>query len=138
VSTTLTSSLVTLKVDTHQKISAKWVGEPVELSPGRSTARLVALPEMSVDERGLVHGGFTFGLADYAAMLAVNDPNVVLGATEVKFLAPVKVGDVMLAKAEVQQAAGKKRLVHCIVETDRKIFEGVFTCYVLEKHVLDV
>jgi acyl-coenzyme A thioesterase PaaI-like protein len=44
---------------------------------------------MAADQRGLVHGGFTFGLADYAAMVAVNDPNVVLGAAEVRFLAPV-------------------------------------------------
>ena len=47
---------------------------------------------MAADGRGLVHGGFTFGLADFAAMCAVNDPNVVLGAATCKFLAPVQVG----------------------------------------------
>jgi acyl-coenzyme A thioesterase PaaI-like protein len=48
---------------------------------------------MVVDAHGLVHGGFVFGLADYAAMLAVNDPNVVLGAAEARFLKPVRRGD---------------------------------------------
>ena len=32
-----------------------------------------------------------FGAADYAAMLAVNDPNVVLGNAELRFVAPVEV-----------------------------------------------
>jgi acyl-coenzyme A thioesterase PaaI-like protein len=48
---------------------------------------------MAVDDRGLVHGGFVFGLADHAAMLAVNDPNVVLGAASTRFLKPVRVGE---------------------------------------------
>ncbi|MDY0268384.1 PaaI family thioesterase [Trichloromonas sp.] len=97
----------------------------------------MARPEMVADDRGLVHGGFTFGLADYAAMLAVNDPHVVLGAAEVKFLAPVTLGETMLAKAEVIGESGKKRQVRCTVSTDRPVFEGSFTCFVLPGHVLD-
>ena len=42
--------------------------------------------------------GFIFGAADYAAMLAVNQPNVVLGAAETHFLKPSRVGDVLLAQ----------------------------------------
>jgi len=48
---------------------------------------------MVVDDHKLVHGGFIFGAADYAAMAAVNDPNVVLGSAEVSFLKPSKSGD---------------------------------------------
>lgn len=32
---------------------------------------------MAADEYRLVHGGFIFGLADYAVMLAINEPTVV-------------------------------------------------------------
>jgi acyl-coenzyme A thioesterase PaaI-like protein len=84
-----------------------------------------------------VHGGFTFGLADYAAMLSVNDPNVVLGSAETKFLAPVKVGEVLQATAEVLESRGKKRLVKCTVNTTKPVFEGIFTCFVLDKNILD-
>jgi acyl-coenzyme A thioesterase PaaI-like protein len=92
---------------------------------------------MAADEHGLVHGGFTFGLADYAAMLAVNDPNVVLGAAEVKFLAPVRSGAVMLATAKLESRNGKKHRVICTVESGGKcVFEGTFTCFVLDKPVL--
>jgi len=45
---------------------------------------------MAVDQMGLVHGGFTFGAADFAAMAAVNDPNVVLVSSECRFFKPCK------------------------------------------------
>lgn len=125
------------EVTTHQQASPNWVGEALELTPGRASARLVSRPEMAVDERGLVHGSFAFGLADFAAMLAVNDPNVVLGGAETRFLAPVTVGETMTAEAEVTAEEGKKRLVRCVVRTDRPVFEGTFTCFVLGRHVLD-
>ncbi len=126
-----------MKPNTHLKISSGLVGEPGELLPGKSTARLATTAEMAADERGLVHGGFTFGLADYAAMLAVNDPNVVLGSCGSRFLAPVAVGDILEATAEVIEEKGRKRIVTCQVRTDRLVFEGDFTCFVLDGHVLD-
>jgi uncharacterized protein (TIGR00369 family) len=94
---------------------------------------------MAVDEYGLVHGGFTFGLADYAAMLAVNEPTVVLGKAEVRFLKPVKAGEKLLAKARIVEDLGKKKMVRSEVFNERgeKVFEGTFHCYVLEKHVLE-
>ncbi|WP_084211957.1 MaoC/PaaZ C-terminal domain-containing protein [Geoalkalibacter subterraneus] len=93
---------------------------------------------MAADERDLVHGGFTFGLADYAAMLAVNDPNVVLGAAQVRFTGPVKVGEALVARAEVQLAEDKKRQVECSVSVgDQKVFQGTFTCFILGHHIFD-
>jgi len=123
--------------NTHPKISAKWVGITQELKHKEATATLIANDEMVADEHGLTHGGFTFGLADYAAMLAVNDPLVVLGAAECKFLAPVRLGDTMHAHAQVEVEKGKKRTVKVNVSVENKsVFEGVFTCFVLDKHVL--
>ena len=99
---------------------------------------LEANGEMAVDEKGLVHGGFTFGLADYAAMLAVNHPNVVLGASRVRFLAPVKSGDLMLARACVVDRDGKRREVEVSVSVgDREVLAGTMTCFTLDKHVLE-
>ncbi len=126
-----------MQSNTHLLISRQWVGEPISLSEGRAEVRLSTHPEMVADDRGLVHGGFTFGLADYAAMLAVNDPHVVLGAAETKFLAPVTLGETLVAKAEVMESKGKKRVVRCSIQTSRLVFEGVFTCFVLAGHVLD-
>ena len=63
---------------------------------------------MAVDETGLVHGGYIFGLADYAAMIAVNHPNVVLGSSEVKFLKPVRAGETVDCRGNRRSPAGEK------------------------------
>jgi acyl-coenzyme A thioesterase PaaI-like protein len=104
----------------------------------RSVVELTTVVDMAVDERGLVHGGFTFGLADFAAMLAVNDPYVVLGSAEVRFTAPVRVGEKMRAEAKVEGVEGKRRDVAVKVDVDgRPVLMGRMTCFVLGRHVLD-
>nr|WP_206204990.1 MULTISPECIES: PaaI family thioesterase [unclassified Thermococcus] len=124
---------------THNLTSKRLVGEPIKIEDGYAEVKLKTIDEMKVDEYGLVHGGFTFGLADYAAMLAVNEPTVVLGKAEVKFTKPVKVGDELLAKAKVVEDLGRKKVVHVEVfnQSNEKVLEGKFYCYVLEKHVLE-
>ena len=124
---------------THRLTSKEFVGEPVRIEEGYAEVRLKTKEEMAVDEYGLVHGGFTFGLADYAAMLAVNEPTVVLGKAEVRFLKPVRTGEEIRAKGKVQENYGKKKVVHVEVvnELGDRVFEGTFHCYVLEKHVLE-
>ena len=124
---------------THKLTSERLVGKPVRLEPGKAEVELLTTEEMAVDEYGLVHGGFTFGLADYAAMLAVNEPTVVLGKAEVRFLKPVKAGEKLTARAEVIEDLGRKKLVKAEVfnEKNEKVFEGTFHCYVLERHVLE-
>lgn len=126
-----------MQSNTHLAIDPDLVGVPVALAPGKAVVKLVTRSVMAADAIGLVHGGFTFGLADYAAMLAVNDPNVVLGAAEVKLLAPVRVGDELVASAEVIEEKGKKRSVSCkVMVRDITVMECSLTCFVLEKHIL--
>merc|ERR1712087_179330 len=98
-------------VNTHLNINQALCGTPVELGEGTATVRLVTGSEMSADARGLTHGGLYFGMADYAAMLAVNDPNVVLGSAETKFLKPVQHGDELIALATLKETKGKQRRV---------------------------
>lgn len=128
-----------MQPNTHPRIDQALCGTPVSLAPGQAVVRLTCTPNMAVDDRGLVHGGFLFGLADYAAMLAVNDPLVVLGAAETRFVAPTAVGETVEATAVVEEEAGKKRRVAVTVRRDEKtVFTGTLTCFVLPKHVFDL
>ena len=123
---------------THLAIDHGLCGEPVELADGTATVRFTATPEMAVDDRGLVHGGFVFGLADHAAMLAVNDPHVVLGGAEVRFTAPVRVGDVVTATARRVATEGKKHRVEVRAEVEGEaVLTGSLATFVLDAHVLD-
>ena len=127
-----------MNINTHLQISSQLCGEPLELGAGFCRARLVTVEVMRADDQGLVHGGFVFGLADYAAMLAVNDPNVVLGGAETRFLKPVRVGEELEAQARVQEENGRKRRVEVTVcRGDTEVLSGTFTCFVLDRHVLD-
>ncbi len=127
-----------MEAKTHLDADPRFCGSLEELSEGSARVSLETIDPMIVDAHGLVHGGFVFSLADYAAMLAVNDPNVVLGAAQTRFLKPVRGGDHVVATARTMTSKGRKRevRVEATVNSD-KVFEGTFTCFVLERHVLD-
>ena len=128
-----------MEITTHLGIDRGLCGTPTRVDVGEAEVELLTTPVMAADERGLVHGGFLFGLADYAAMLAVNDPNVVLGAAEVRFKTPNVVGETLVAQARVTEEAGKKREVDVTVACGAtEVFQGRFTCFVLPQHVLEV
>ena len=127
-----------MNIITHQLIDNELCGKPVMVENGTSRVDFTTTPRMTADDSGLVHGGFLFGLADYAAMLAVNHPNVVLGGADVKFLKPVKAGESVCAEACVTSSSGKKQMVSVEVKRDDTVvFQGEFACFVLEKHVLE-
>jgi acyl-coenzyme A thioesterase PaaI-like protein len=105
---------------THLKINPRLCGVPVTIMEGEASAKLVTVEEMVADDQGLVHGGFIFGLVDYAAMLAVNDPYVVLGEAQVRLSAPVRLGQEVIASVE-----------------DRIVMSGTMTAFALERHVLE-
>ena len=127
----------TVYVQTHEKINMDLCGEVIKLERGYVEVRLVTTPEMIADSIGLIHGGFIFSAADYAAMLAVNERNVVLVGSDCQFLSPVKFHDEVNVIAKVRHKEGRKRNVH--VEAfvlDIKVFEGEFKTVITEKHVL--
>ncbi len=126
-----------MDIKTHKKINVVLSGKPQAIEEDFSRVKLKTTEDMIVDDQGLVHGGFIFSLADHAAMIAVNHPNVVLGASQVTFQKPVKVGEVLLAEAKVTEKKGKKHKVVVVVKRgEEQVFNGSFTCFVLEKHVL--
>ncbi|SFV75767.1 Hot dog fold protein HP0420 [hydrothermal vent metagenome] len=122
---------------THNEIDQNFNGELVKLELGYAEVNLVTKQEMVVDEYNLIHGGYIFSAADFAAMAAVNEKNVVLVASDCQFLSPVKLFDEVKVMARVRHKEGRKRNVH--VEAfvfDVKVFEGEFKTVITEKHVL--
>ena len=127
-----------MNIQTHKDISKALCGKPIRVEENEAEVLLETTRDMAVDDKGLVHGGFVFGLADHAAMLAVNKETVVLGGSLCRFLRPAKVGDTLHAYAHVRQEKGKKRTVEASVFRDKtRVFSGDFTCFVLEKHILE-
>lgn len=122
---------------THDKINQDLCGEIQKLEVGFVKLKLVTNHEMIADSQSLIHGGFIFSAADYAAMAAVNEKNVVLVASDCQFLSPVKFGDIVDFVAKVRHKEGRKRNVHVTGHVlDIKVFEGEFKTVVTERHVL--
>jgi acyl-coenzyme A thioesterase PaaI-like protein len=123
-----------MDIDTHREASERYVGRPLSVGDGRAVAALDTTEEMRVDGTGLVHGGFVFGVADYAARLAVNEPTVVLAGADVAFRNPVTAGETVRATATATDGL----TVDCTATVDdREVFAGTFDCVVPETHVLD-
>ncbi|AOY59607.1 MULTISPECIES: thioesterase, FlK family [Desulfococcus] len=126
-----------MDIITHRKINQTLCGRPLTVEKGNSRVALSTTEAMVADDSGLVHGGFVFGLADYAAMIAVNHPNVVLGSADVRFLKPVRAGETVTAEASVIEESGKKRVVRVTASSGSvRVFEGEMVCFVLDRHVL--
>ena len=124
-------------VRTHELINSELSGEIIKLEQGYVEVRLTTTQDMVADSVGLIHGGFIFSAADYAAMLAVNEKNVVLVGSECQFLSPVKFHDEVNFIAKVRHKDGRKRNVHVEAHVlDIKVFEGEFKTVITDRHVL--
>ncbi|TWI64829.1 Thioesterase superfamily [Desulfobotulus alkaliphilus] len=126
-----------MNIQTHQNMDTRLCGLPERVENGTALLSMQTLDCMVADASGLIHGGFLFGLADHAAMLAVNHPNVVLGESTCRFLKPVVLGDLLIAEAKIIHSKGKKYEVTVSLRVSSKIvFSGNFICFTPEKHVL--
>ena len=127
-----------MDIRTHPTIDRDTCGHPIALSDGAATVSLSTRPDMAVDARGLVHGGYGFGAADHAALLAVNDPNGVRGSAELRFVAPVRAGERVDIEAVRVAVDRRKHTVEVrAVVGERVVLTGTLTCFVLDRHVLD-
>ncbi|MEA2091043.1 MAG: PaaI family thioesterase [Campylobacterota bacterium] len=126
-------------LNTHEKIDVSLCGDIEELRRGYSRVVLMTTESMRADDVGLVHGGFIFSAADFAAMSAVNERNVILASSLCQFLAPVRVGDNVTFEAQERQKEGRKRAVYVTGSVlDIKVFEGEFKTVVTDNHVLNL
>ena len=68
----------------------------------------------------------------------VDESLVAFSEASCRFLAPVAVGERMIATAQVVAEKGRKRSVEVeVAVNNRVVMTGEFTCYVLDQHVLD-
>jgi acyl-coenzyme A thioesterase PaaI-like protein len=122
---------------THTRIKKNICGTIIDMEQGYAKTTLQTTNEMIADEFGLIHSGFIFSAADYAAAVAVNEENVVIIGAKTKFLAPAKLNDLIEFEAHAKFEDSRKREIK--VEgylNDIRIFEGIFQAVVLENHIL--
>ena len=126
-----------MTLNTHLELDSTLNGKIIELKKDFAKVELQTLEIMKADKQGLVHGGFIFCAADYAAMACINDPFVVLAKSNTKFLAPVSVGEIVLLEAKLGSSDGFKSTVEVEAFVNEKVvFKGEFFTATLKQHVL--
>jgi acyl-CoA thioesterase len=82
--------------------------EIVEIAPGRAVLRMDVRDDM-VNGHAIGHGGLTFTLADSAFAFACNSygRRTVAAGAEIRFLAPTRLGDVLVATAVERDREGR-------------------------------
>jgi acyl-CoA thioesterase len=78
------------------------------VGPGTATLRMTVRDDM-VNGHDIGHGGLTFTLADSAFAFACNSYNrrTVATGAEIRFRAPTRAGDVLVAQAVERERAGR-------------------------------
>jgi acyl-CoA thioesterase len=126
-----------IPLSTHENINRDLCGEIIKQESGYVELRLATNSMMVADDQGLIHGGFIFSAADFSAMAAVNERNVVLVGSDCQFLSPVKFTDEVNFVARVRHKEGRKRNVYVEGHVlDIKVFQGEFKTVITERHVL--
>ena len=90
----------------------------VEVGPGTATVSMTVRADM-VNGHGIGHGGLTFTLADTAFAFACNTYNrrTVAQAAEIRFLAPTRLDDVLVARAVERSREGRDGTYDIAVHT---------------------
>ena len=118
------------------EMSPNIVGELLELYRNKAVVKFTPNERMTMNEGKMIHAGFVFNSASFAAMAAINKKYSVLIAADVKFLAPIELGHEVIFKAEAIQSDTKK----CEVKVegyllDIKIFDSLFHIAVFDKKI---
>jgi len=77
----------------------------------RAISTMTATDDMAFERTGVVRGHFIFAQADSLAIALVNAPVALTGLANIKFKRPVRVGEKLIAKAEVIRRKGNKVVV---------------------------
>ncbi|NOQ31484.1 MAG: PaaI family thioesterase [Helicobacteraceae bacterium] len=126
-------------LNTHADVSSMLFGEIEKLADGHSLVRLQTTSIMTTDKSGMIHSGFLFNSADYAAMISINERNVILIGSSTTFFSPVRLGDVVEFEATVRHKEGRKRDISVVGTVEGiKVFKGEFRVVITDTHILNI
>jgi acyl-coenzyme A thioesterase PaaI-like protein len=115
----------------HQDI----IGDLLEVDPDKEGLSLLDTNEqMGLRKTGIVRGHIIFAQANTLANAVVDAEIALTGQAKITYLAPVFVGERILAKAKVIAIRKRRKEVEVIMKTKKKlVFEGTFTIYCLNQ-----
>ncbi|HIX83298.1 MAG TPA: transcription factor FapR [Candidatus Megamonas gallistercoris] len=120
-----------------KSISSREVsGELLDLELGKSGISLLNITEDMVFEKSRVaKGEYMFAQANSLALALIDAPMAITGVANIKYKAPVHVGDKLVAKAELKHRRGNKFFVWVKIKNGTKeVFRAKFILVSLESN----
>ena len=120
--------------------SLEVVGELLLCEPGvGGLSRLVAEEGMRLARYNVIRGHFLFAQANSLAVAVADAPHALTVSAQVDFINPVKLGQVLLARARVIEIERRKSVVEVVTKVEEKeVFHGRFLVITLEENHLMV
>lgn len=127
------------ELKTSPNIKLNLSGVVTKLEPGHAKTLFHTHVDMVGDGEGLIHSGFVFSAANYAALASINEVHSVVISSRINFFAPTRLGETIEFDASAHFNESKKREVRVVGKTkDIKVFEGVFQVVVLDDHIFKI
>ncbi|MGE5557713.1 MAG: transcription factor FapR [Bacillota bacterium] len=113
------------------------IGDLLEVDLDKEGLSLLDTNEkMSMLKPDIIRGHILFAQANSLANAIVDAELALTGEATVKFLAPVRTGERVLAKARVTGIKGRKKTVEVIMKTKKNlVFEGIFHIHCLTREL---
>lgn len=104
------------------------VGELIDLQPGHSGISLLKITEdMVFSKNQIAKGHYIFAQASSLAVAVINAPMALTGVANIKHKVPVKLGEMLVAKAEIIRQRSNKFFVWVKTRNDREeVFRAKF------------
>lgn len=125
-----------IQLEVCKQLKPDLCGIIIQASKEEVVTKFQATKQMISDENDIIHSGFIFNAASYAAMCLVNQTYSLIIKSEVQFLAPLEFGQEMTFIATMRHSNNKQCEV--VVKgslLDIKIFEASFYISIFDKQI---
>lgn len=115
------------------------VGELIDIELGRKAVSILEATEgMAFSRSGIVRGHYIYSQAESLAIALVDAEVALTGLANVKYKRPVRVGEKLVAKAEVIRQRGNKQVVLVTTRVGQEqVFRAKFVVFALEASRVD-
>ncbi|NLY55171.1 MAG: transcription factor FapR [Firmicutes bacterium] len=116
--------------------SADIIGDLVEIELDHSAISILDTEKsMAFANSDIIRGHHIFAQANSLATATVDAPVALTGSAVIKYVSPVRVGERIVAKAEVTNISGRKRTIKVrSTAGGREVFQGEFLLFAIESN----
>jgi hypothetical protein len=115
-------------------VGSEIVGELIDLELGKSGISVFEpTPDMAFLKTKIIRGNYIYSQAESLAISVIDAEAALIGVANIKYKYPVRIGDRLVAKAEVIRKRGNKYFVWVMIKVKNKeVFRGKFILVSLE------